>query len=75
MADHVYRVTVEYDNPTSDTIPQGGMGVVAGLFLPSAQWPTADTTDATYRADRAHYLRLSKVVEPADTAHPAAHAH
>jgi hypothetical protein len=73
--DRVYRVTVEYDNPTSDTIPQGGMGVVAGLFLPSAPWPAADTTDATYRADRAHYLRLAKAAGPADTAHPVEHAH
>ena len=66
--DRVYRVTVEYDNPTADTIPEGGMGVVAGLFLPSAGWPAADTSDAMYRIDRAHYLRQDK--KPA-----AAHQH
>ena len=58
--ERTYRVTVEYDNPTADTIPQGGMGVVAALFLPGAAWPSADTTDPIYRADRRHYLRLDK---------------
>ena len=70
--DRVYRVTVEYDNPTSDTIPEGGMGVVAGLFLPSAGWPAADTADRVYQIDRAHYLR--RTAAPNET--PAAdHAH
>lgn len=58
--DHAYRVTVEYDNPTGDTIPQGGMGVVAGLFAPSAPWPAADSTDPDYHADRRHYLRIGR---------------
>jgi len=50
---HKYRVTVAYDNPTGAPIPYGGMGVVAGLFLPEkgARWPAVDTTDATYRTD------------------------
>lgn len=66
--DRVYRVTVEYDNPTADTIPEGGMGVVAGLFLPSADWPAADTADPVYEVDRAHYLRLDKI-PVSDAAH------
>ena len=55
-----YRVTVQYHNPTGDTIPAGGMGVVGGLFVPDdpARWPVADTTDALYRNDLRHYLRL-----------------
>ncbi len=57
--DHVYRVTVTYNNTTSDTIPEGGMGVVGGVFLPSADdpWPRADKTDPLYVMDRMHYLR------------------
>ena len=54
---HAYRVTVFYDNPGTDTIPAGGMGVVAGVFLPSDPWPTVDRTDPLYALDRKHYLR------------------
>jgi hypothetical protein len=56
-SDHLYRVTVSYDNPSKDTIPAGGMGVVAGVFLPAAPWPATDTTDQLYALDRKHYLR------------------
>lgn len=57
--DHEYRVAVRYHNPTPDTIFAGGMGVVAGAFVPSDDdlWPRADTTDQLYRIDRLHYLR------------------
>lgn len=56
---HVYRVTVNYVNPTGDTLRSGGMGVVAGAFMPSGNvpWPATDTTDALYALDRKHYLR------------------
>jgi hypothetical protein len=49
---HIYRLTVEYDNPTWATIPFGGMGSVMGLVAPSrrAPWPRVDTTDSIYRA-------------------------
>lgn len=57
--DHTYRVTVTYHNPTGDTIPEGGMGVIGGVFLPSGDesWPAADQTDELYVLDRRHYLR------------------
>jgi hypothetical protein len=57
--DHTYRATVVYNNPTSDTLRGGGMGVVAGLFRPAqaATWPVADRSDHLYRLDRQHYLR------------------
>jgi hypothetical protein len=56
--DHKYRVVVEYDNPTGKVIPLGGMGVVGGIFMPSAKsWPTVDTSDRLYALDREHYLR------------------
>lgn len=67
--DQSYRVVVEYDNPTGDTIPQGGMGVVAGLFYPDGRWPAADTTDPDYQADRQHYLRLVDDDAGADETH------
>lgn len=58
--EHRYRVTVFYDNPTSETLPEGGMGVVAGLFrlAGDAKWPLADTGDSLYVRDLRHALRL-----------------
>ena len=56
---HAYRVTVRYNNPTPDTLRHGGMGVVAGAFIPSDadSWPRADTSHSLYALDRLHYLR------------------
>jgi len=56
---HTYRVTVKYLNPTGDTLRSGGMGVVAGAFIPTGDtpWPATDTTDAMYVLDRKHYMR------------------
>ena len=50
---HRYRITVTYDNPTGHVIPEGGMGSVAGLFVPDrgAQWPTVNTADPVYQLD------------------------
>jgi hypothetical protein len=43
---HTYRVVVEYDNPTADTIRGGGMGVVGGAFLPGdTPLAPADTSE------------------------------
>ena len=55
---HTYRLTVVYDNTTGGAIPYGGMGVVAGLFLPArdAKWPAVDTTNADYRTDLGNTL-------------------
>jgi hypothetical protein len=78
--DHVYRVTVEYDNPTGAVLPQGGMGVIGGLFAPEdpAGWPGAQRADTLYVADFRHYLRLwrgtaptAAITRPA----PATHSH
>lgn len=59
---HLYRVTAIYDNPTGDTIYQGGMGVVGGIFLPADEeaWPEADRQDPLYLSDLRHALRLDK---------------
>ncbi|MGH7546431.1 MAG: hypothetical protein ACREKI_09640, partial [Gemmatimonadota bacterium] len=58
--EHTYRVTVLYDNPTGDTIAQGAMGVVGGVFLPKdpKAWPKPDADDPLYTADLRHALRL-----------------
>ncbi|HEX7118133.1 MAG TPA: hypothetical protein VF212_05060 [Longimicrobiales bacterium] len=51
--DHVYRLTAIYDNPTGDTIPDGAMGTLGGLFIPTpgVEWPTADPDHPEYRLD------------------------
>lgn len=55
---HCYRVTVEYDNPTGDNIPDGGMGSVLGLIVPDrgARWPSVTPDDPTYRTQVANLL-------------------
>src|SRR2546425_444614 len=52
---HRYRLTAVYENPTGRLIPDGGMGAVAGLFIPDrgAVWPAVDTSDVLYRTDQA----------------------
>jgi hypothetical protein len=58
--DRTYRVTVFYDNPTEEAIADGGMGVVAGVFMPSrgGAWPRVDVGDPLYALDRQHYLQV-----------------
>jgi hypothetical protein len=58
---HRYRITVSYDNPTGQPIPDGGMGVVGGLFVPDrgVTWPAADPRDSLYHEDYLHYMRLA----------------
>jgi hypothetical protein len=57
---HRYRLTVSYENPTGQTIPNGGMGVVGGLFIPDGHtvWPQVDQRDSLYQADLRQALRL-----------------
>jgi hypothetical protein len=83
--DHVYRVSVMYHNPFADTLRSGGMGLVAGVFMPgeSMMWPRVDVADELYQLDRAHYLREVRgryeeimAMEPgAAPAEPAGHQH
>jgi hypothetical protein len=51
--DHTYRLSVVYENPTGEVIPDGGMGALGGIFAPSrgARWPAVDPTDAEYIKD------------------------
>ena len=50
---HRYRITVTYDNPTTHVIPEGGMGSVAGLFIPDrgTRWPDVNIADPVYQQD------------------------
>ena len=50
--DRVYRLVVEYDNPTGEPLPHV-MGSIAGLFVPDdvRQLPALDPADPDYRAD------------------------
>ncbi|MFW6192034.1 MAG: hypothetical protein ACOC83_00995 [Gemmatimonadota bacterium] len=51
-ADHTYRATVVYENPTDEPAPHGGMGVIAGVVHTSErEWPGFDRQDPTYLAD------------------------
>jgi hypothetical protein len=54
---HRYRVTVEYLNPTADTLRGAGMGAVGGLFVPDGPWPRVDETDPSYLADLDNTLK------------------
>ena len=60
VPEHRYRVRVVYDNPTGRLLPGGGMGVVAGLFVPDRDlpWPTINPGDSLYQEDLRHFLRL-----------------
>jgi hypothetical protein len=51
--EHRYRVTVVYENPTGRLIKDGGMGAVAGLFVPDrgTTWPVVDPADPAYHQD------------------------
>lgn len=51
--DHVYRLTVLYDNPTGSPIIDGGMGALGGVFLPgdAGKWPAVDPVNPEYVLD------------------------
>jgi hypothetical protein len=52
-ANHPYRVTAEYDNPTKDTIKDGAMGHINGAFAPDdmSKWPRLDPNDPLIQKD------------------------
>jgi hypothetical protein len=61
VPDHRYRVAVSYENTTGRVLPDAGMGVIGGLFVPDrgVAWPAADRSDSLYQQDHAHYMRLT----------------
>ena len=50
---HTYRLTAEYDNPTGETIEEGAMGTLGGVFVPDdrAEWPEVDPDHPEYVED------------------------
>jgi len=68
---HRYRVRVVYDNPTGKTIPDGGMGVVGGLFVPDrdAAWPQPNTAEELYQKDLQHFMGLNQPAGAMSGAH------
>jgi hypothetical protein len=71
---HRYRVRVIYENSTRQVIPNGGMGVVGGLFIPDRNvvWPATVTGDSLYQQDLRHFL--GPVGKPAVSV-PMSHMH
>jgi hypothetical protein len=65
---HRYRLTAVYENRTGRSIRDGGMGAVAGLFVPDrgAEWPPVDTRDTLYQQDLAATIRSGSVDMMAD---------
>ena len=53
-ADHSYRLTVVYNNPTGQTIVNGGMGTLGGVVLVSGdvKWPLVDLKDPEFKVDQ-----------------------
>ena len=51
--DHVYRLTVVYDNPTGALIKDGGMGALGGVVMVgrNTPWPLVDPTHPEYKRD------------------------
>ena len=65
---HRYRLTAVYENPTGRHIRDGGMGAVAGLFVPDhgAVWPAVDTQNSLYQRDLAATIRSGSAEMMAD---------
>jgi hypothetical protein len=51
--EHTYRIYVQYDNPTAEPAPNGGMGEIGGVIWVSrdAAWPELSRQDPIYVAD------------------------
>ena len=57
VPEHRYRITVEYRNPFDTVIEDGGMGSIAGAFIPLEKWPAANPREALFAADYDWVLR------------------
>jgi hypothetical protein len=52
-ADHTYRLTAIYENPSGVTLVGGGMGALGGVFVPDNRqlWPRVDRQHPEYLLD------------------------
>lgn len=50
---HRYRIVAEYDSPLNQTITNGGMANILGVFSPDlhSKWPAIDPNDSEFRKD------------------------
>jgi len=62
---HVYRISVEYDNPTGRTLRNGGMGSLVGLLIPDrgVHWPSLPSDDPIYQTQVSNLLNNMQGVE------------
>jgi hypothetical protein len=66
--DHLYRITVQYNNPNDMEAMDGGMGALGGiLYAPDAVWPELDRSDVAYAED------LRNTLEKPNQAHEHGH--
>lgn len=66
--DHVYRISVQYRNPTTEPAPDGGMGAIGGIvYAPDAEWPPMDKGAVAYVED------LRNTLEKPSRAHGHGH--
>jgi hypothetical protein len=49
--DHTYRITAVYDNPTGETIRNGGMGAIGGMVWKRGEWPAGAQQDPAFMED------------------------
>lgn len=75
--EHRYRIRVVYENPTGQVVSAGGMGVVAGLFIPDrgTVWPNAPTGDSLYVRDLRHFMGSGRRGMSAPAPGAASHMH
>jgi hypothetical protein len=59
--DRVYRLTVVYENPTGETLIEGGMGTLGGMMRPRQEWPEVNRNDPLYVLDRARELNSGAI--------------
>jgi hypothetical protein len=67
--DHAYRVTAGYFNPTADTIRDGGMGTVGGVFRPVGDWPRVRADHPLYVLDLNREVNANRGSDHGDMHH------
>lgn len=70
-----YRVTGYYDNPTGQTLVNGAMASMVGIFAPDdpSQWPPIDESDPTFQRDLASLEIRGLASEGGDAHHHMEH--
>lgn len=74
---HTYRLVAVYENPTGETIVNGGMGALGGILVPDGEtWPKADPQNPEYVADvQYRIVDRDREPDPAAMTGSGAHSH